>query len=184
MKRTGFILLLVFLLKIMMPEQMTAQTTSFHDFSAEAIDGTVIDFQDYKGKKLLVVNTASKCGFTPQYKELEELYQEFGGENFIIIGFPANNFKNQEPGSNEEIREFCEVNYGVTFQMMSKISVKDDDISPIYEWLTSKELNGVMDSEVTWNFQKYMIDEEGNLVDFVPPRESPKSEKIVSWIKG
>lgn len=184
MKKKESVYLIVALLILIFPAKMIAQSTSFHTFSARTIDGMVIDFKDFKGKKILVVNTASKCGLTPQYKELEELNQEYGGEHFMIIGFPANNFMNQEPGSDEDIKEFCEVNYGVTFQMMSKISVKDDDINPIYEWLTSKELNGVMDSEVTWNFQKYMVDEEGNLVDFASPRESPKSEKIIDWLKG
>lgn len=184
MKKKESVYLIIALLILIFPVNMIAQTTNFHTFSAKTIDGEVIDFKDFKGKKILVVNTASKCGLTPQYKELEELNQEFGGEQFMIIGFPANNFMNQEPGTDEDIKEFCEVNYGVTFQMMSKISVKDDDISPIYEWLTSKELNGVMDSEVSWNFQKYMIDEDGNLVDFASPRESPKSEKIIDWLKG
>lgn len=184
MKKKESVYLIVALLILIFPVNMIAQTTNIHSFSAKTIDGEVIDFKDFKGKKILVVNTASKCGFTPQYKELEELYQEYGGENFVIVGFPANNFKNQEPGTDEDIKEFCEVNYGVTFQMMSKISVRDEDVSPVYEWLTSKEKNGVMDSEVTWNFQKYMIDEDGNLVDFASPRESPKSEKIIDWLKG
>jgi glutathione peroxidase len=161
-----------------------AQNKNFHSFSATTIDGKTLDLSTLKGKKVLVVNTASKCGFTPQYKELEELYKQYGGDKFTIIGFPANNFLSQEPGSDEEIKQFCEVNYGVTFQMMSKISVKGNDIHPIYRWLTSKEENGVMDSKVSWNFQKYMIDEDGNLVDYVDPKKSPMTEKIVNWIKG
>jgi glutathione peroxidase len=135
-----------------------------------------------KGKKVLVVNTASKCGYTPQYEQLEAIYKKYGGDKFTIIGFPANNFMSQEPGTNEEIRQFCTLNYGVTFQMMAKISVKGKDIDPLYQWLTTKKENGVMDAPVKWNFQKFMIDENGKLAGMVPPGEKPDSEKIVSWI--
>lgn len=161
-----------------------AQTKTFHDFKANTITGEELDLSTLKGKKVLVVNTASKCGLTPQYEELESLYKEYGGDDFTIIGFPANNFLSQEPGTDEEIQEFCEVNYGVTFQMMSKISVKGNDMHPIYQWLTTRELNGVEDSKVSWNFQKYMIDEEGKLVGHVSPKTSPKSEEIINWIKS
>lgn len=176
--------LIFLLLNIFIMNVTNSQDKTFHDFFATTIDGKMIDMSSFKGKKVLVVNTASRCGLTPQYEELEELYKTYGGENFIIIGFPANNFLSQEPGTNDEIKEFCEVNYGVSFQMMSKISVKGKDIDPIYKWLTSKEENGVMDSKVSWNFQKYMIDEEGRLVDYASPKESPLSDKIVNWIKG
>lgn len=171
-------------LNLLMVNVIIAQNKNFHSFTATTIDGNQLDFSTLKGKKILVVNTASKCGFTPQYKELEELYKQYGGDRFTIIGFPANNFLSQEPGTDDEIKQFCEINYGVTFQMMSKISVKGDDMHPVYKWLTSKEENGVMDSKVSWNFQKYMIDENGNLVDFVDPKKSPMTEKIVNWIKG
>src|SRR5512133_1845753 len=113
----------------------------------------------------MVVNVASTCGLTPQYKELEEIYEKYQSDNFVIIGFPANNFMNQEPGTAGEIRKFCTDNYGVTFPIMEKISVKGDDMHPVYQWLTSKSKNGVKDSEVTWNFQKYLIDEKGNLIE-------------------
>jgi len=156
---------------------------SFYDFKVKDIDGKDFNLSSLKGKKVLVVNTASKCGFTPQYKQLQELYKTYGGDKFTIIGFPANNFLKQEPGTNKEIAEFCEKNYGVTFQMMSKISVKGNDIDPLYQWLTSKSKNGVLDSEVHWNFQKYLIDENGKLVDMVEPKVKPDDEKIVSWIK-
>ena len=156
---------------------------SFYDFKVKDIDGKEFDLSSLKGEKVLVVNTASKCGFTPQYKQLEEVFKTYGGDKFTIIGFPANNFMQQEPGSNKEIAEFCEKNYGVTFKMMSKISVKGDDMAPLYQWLTSKSKNGVMDSEVKWNFQKYLIDENGHLVDVVEPKVKPDDEKIVSWIK-
>jgi glutathione peroxidase len=156
---------------------------TLYDFKTQTIDGKSFDLSTLKGKKVLIVNTASKCGFTPQYKDLEELYKTYGGDKFVIIGFPANNFASQEPGTNSDIKQFCSLNYGVTFPMMSKISVKGDDMDPIYKWLTKKELNGKMDTEVKWNFQKYMIDEKGYLVDMVDPKTSPKSEKIVDWIK-
>lgn len=157
---------------------------TFHDFTVTTIDGEQLALSSFKGRKVLVVNTASKCGLTPQYEQLEALYEEYGGERFAIIGFPANNFMSQEPGTNEEIREFCQKNYGVTFPMMSKISVKGDDIHPLYSWLTQKKENGVMDAKVTWNFQKFLIDADGNLVDMVPPSEKPDSERIINFIKG
>jgi glutathione peroxidase len=156
---------------------------NFHSFKTQTIDGQLYDLSELKGKKVLVVNTASKCGLTPQYKELEALYQKYKDNGFTIIGFPANNFMNQEPGTNEEIAEFCELNYGVTFPMMSKISVKGDDQDPIYKWLTNKSQNGKIDAEVSWNFQKFMIDENGNIVDYASPREKPFSDKIVQWIE-
>jgi len=156
---------------------------SFYDFKVKDIEGKDFDLSSLKGKKVMVVNTASKCGNTPQYADLEKLYEEYKNQKFVIIGFPANNFGKQEPGTNEEIAEFCEKNYGVTFPIMSKISVKGDDIDPLYQWLTAKSKNGVMDSEVKWNFQKYLIDENGKLVDMVDPKVKPYDEKILSWIK-
>lgn len=164
---------------------MTAQekaVLNFHSFSAKTIQGETVSMEQYKGKKILVVNTASRCGLTPQYKALEKLYKEYGGDDFVIIGFPANNFLSQEPGTNEEIAAFCKENYGVTFPMMSKISVKGKDQHPIYQWLTQKNLNHKMDSKIKWNFQKYLIDEQGKLVDVAWPKEQPDSEKIVNWI--
>jgi glutathione peroxidase len=156
---------------------------SFYDLKALTIDGKEFSFSSLKGKKVLIVNTASRCGNTPQYEALEKLYQKYGGDNFVILGFPANNFLHQEPGTNEEIKEFCRLNYGVTFQMMSKISVKGDDMHPVYRWLTSKDENGVMDSEVKWNFQKYLVDKRGRLVNVIRPKEDPLSDEIVSWIE-
>jgi glutathione peroxidase len=157
---------------------------TFHDFTVKTIEGQTISLSQFKGEKVLVVNTASKCGLTPQYEDLEKLYKQFGGEDFTIIGFPANNFLKQEPGTNAEIKQFCNDSYGVSFPMMAKISVKGDDIDPLYQWLTSKDLNGVMDAEVTWNFQKFMIDESGHLAGMAPPKEKPYSEKILNWITG
>jgi glutathione peroxidase len=159
-----------------------AQKTNFHNFKTKTIDGQPFDLASLKGKKVLVVNTASKCGLTPQYKDLQALFAKYGGDKFVIIGFPANNFMSQEPGSNSEIKQFCTEEYKVTFPMMQKISVKGDDIDPIYKWLTSKSLNGKMDADVSWNFQKFMIDENGNLVDMASPKTKPDDEKIIKWI--
>lgn len=156
--------------------------SGFYDFKVKTLEGNDFDFASLKGKKVMIVNTASKCGFTPQYKDLEELYEKEGGK-LVIIGFPANNFLNQEPGSASEIREFCTKNYGVTFPLMEKISVKGKDMHPLYQWLTSKDKNGVMDSEVKWNFQKYLIDENGKLVDVIYSREKPGSDKVMAWLK-
>ena len=157
---------------------------SFYDFTVKDIEGNNFDLSSLKGKKVLVVNTASKCGFTPQYEGLEKLYKSYGGDKFTIIGFPANNFANQEPGSNDEIAAFCQKNYGVTFPMMSKISVKGDDMAPLYQWLTSKSKNGVLDSDVKWNFQKYLIDENGHLVNVLLSKVTPDDPEIVNWIKN
>lgn len=157
---------------------------SFHDFVVEDIDGNTFKFSSLKGKKVMVVNTASKCGLTPQYEALEEVYKKYGGEKFEIVGFPANNFMSQEPGTDEEIKDFCQKNYGVSFKMMSKISVKGNDMHPVYKWLTSKKLNGKEDSDVSWNFQKYLIDEQGNLVKVISPRTKPDDKEIIDWITG
>lgn len=159
-------------------------TASFYDLKAKTIDGKEFSFADLKGKKVMIVNTASKCGYTHQYEDLEKLFKAYKDKNFVIIGFPANNFGKQEPGTNDEIKEFCTKNYGVTFQMMEKIDVKGDDMNAVYKWLTSKELNGKMDSSVKWNFQKYLIDEKGNLVDVAYSNDKPMDDKIVNWING
>jgi glutathione peroxidase len=159
------------------------QISGFYDFKVRTLEGKEFDFASLKGKKVMIVNTASKCGFTPQYKDLEEVYEKYQG-NLVIIGFPANNFMNQEPGSAADIRKFCTENYGVTFPMMEKISVKGDDMAPLYKWLTLKDKNGVMDSEVKWNFQKYLIDENGKLVDVVYSKDKPDSEKVIAWISS
>jgi len=157
---------------------------SFYDFTVKDINGNEFPLSKLKGKKVLVVNTASKCGLTPQYEGLQDLYEQYGGDDFEIIGFPANNFAKQEPGTNEEIAEFCSINYGVTFPMMSKISVKGDDQHPLYKWLTTESENGLEDSKVSWNFQKYMINEQGELVGHLEPRKKPDHKDLVSWIKN
>ena len=149
---------------------------TIYDFSVNDIEGNKFDLASLKGKKVMIVNTASKCGLTPQYEGLEKLYEKFKDKNFIIIGFPANNFANQEPGSNDEIAQFCQKNYGVSFPMMAKISVKGDDQHELYQWLTSKELNEKMDSKVKWNFQKYLINPDGTLYKFLSPKQ-------IQWMK-
>ena len=153
---------------------------SFHDFKMKSIDGKLIDFSEFKGKKVLIVNTASKCGYTPQYSELQELHLQF--PKLVILGFPANNFMAQEPGSNETIKDFCEKNYGVTFQMMEKISVKGDDAAPLYKWLSTKELNGWNNEGPSWNFGKYLVDEQGKLLKYFPSRVNPTSKEIVDLL--
>ncbi len=161
----------------------SAQNPGFYDFKVKTLEGKDFDLSTLKGKKVMVVNTASKCGFTPQYKDLEETYEKYG-EDLVILGFPANNFMNQEPGTAIEIRTFCTEKYGVSFPMMEKISVKGSDIHPLYKWLTTKEKNGVMDSEVKWNFQKYLIDENGNLVDVLYSKDKPSSDKVTLWLSS
>ena len=160
-----------------------AGPVTIHQFKVPSIEGQTIDFSKFKGKKVLIVNTASKCGYTPQYAELEQLHKAYGSK-LVIVGFPANNFGGQEPGSNEEIVEFCKKNYGVTFPMMSKISVKGKDIHEVYQFLTQKDKNGLQDSQVEWNFQKYLINEEGELIKVLSPRVLPTDSEIVGWING
>ncbi len=168
---------------ILSPGSIPGPNASFYDFKVKTLEGKEFDFASLKGKKVMIVNTASKCGFTPQYKDLEALYEQYGNK-LVIIGFPANNFAGQEPGTAADIRQFCTENYGVTFPMMEKISVKGDDMNPVYKWLTSKALNGVMDSEVKWNFQKYLIDENGKLADVIYSREKPGSDKVIAWLNS
>lgn len=155
----------------------------FYDFKVKTLEGGQFDFSQLKGKKVMIVNTASKCGNTPQYKQLEAMYEKYGKE-LVIIGFPANDFGAQEPGTAAEIQKFCKDNYSVTFPMMDKITVKGKDMAPVYKWLTSKQLNGVKDSEVKWNFQKYLIDENGKLVDVLDPKEMPDSQKVIAWLSN
>lgn len=159
-------------------------TMSFYDFEVTDLEGESFNFESLKGKRVLIVNTASECGYTPQYAQLQELYEEYGGESFTIVGFPANNFGGQEPGSDAEIRSFCSKNYGVSFPMMSKISVKGDDMHQVYQWLTQSDMNGVSDATVQWNFHKFLIDENGNWVASHPSSVTPLDEKITSFAKG
>ena len=157
---------------------------SIYQFEAEDINGKLISMSSFKGKKIMIVNTASKCGLTPQYKELEELYEKYKDKNLVIVGFPANNFMRQEPGNNKEIAQFCSATYGITFPMMAKISVKGKDMHPLYKFLTKKELNGKISSSVKWNFQKYLIDENGFLSKVISPQTSPLDKEITEWIEN
>jgi glutathione peroxidase len=159
-------------------------TNTIYQFKVKDISGNDFDLASLKGKKVMIVNTASECGLTPQYVQLQELYTEYKDDNFIIIGFPANNFGAQEPGSNEQIATFCQRNYGVTFPMMEKISVKGDDTHPLYQFLTHKDKNGLEDNEVKWNFQKYLINEDGTLAKVVGPETLPIDEAVIQWIKS
>lgn len=160
-----------------------AENSSIHQFKVEDINGKVFDFSSLRGKKILIVNVASKCGLTPQYKELQELYDKYKDTGFVVVAFPSNDFANQEPGTASEIKDFCSNTYQITFPLMNKIKVKGKNCAPIYSWLTKKEKNKVLDSEIEWNFQKYLIDEAGRLVDVIKPRESPLSRKITEWIE-
>ncbi|RUT68144.1 glutathione peroxidase [Flavobacterium cupreum] len=161
---------------------MTKET--IYQFKVEDLSGNPFDFASLKGKKVMIVNTASKCGLTPQYKDLEAIYKEYKDKGFVIVGFPANNFASQEPGTNEEIGAFCQQNYGVTFPMMDKVSVKGDDMCEVYKFLTQKSKNGLQDSEVEWNFQKYLINEKGELVKVIKPRTLPTDPEVINWIKS
>lgn len=158
--------------------------SSIHTFKVKTLEGQDFDFASLKGKKILVVNTASKCGFTPQFEQLQTLYETYKDRGFVVIGFPCNQFASQDPGSADEIKSFCTRNYGVSFPMMEKIDVKGENAAPIYRWLTSKSENGVESSAVKWNFQKYMIDENGFLVGHVASYKKPDCKKIVNWIEN
>ena len=173
MKISLFITLL-FNTFIMMSQQ------SVHEFTINTIDGESKNLSDYKGKKMLFVNTASQCGFTPQYMELQELHEKHGDE-LVIIGFPANNFGGQEPGSNDQIKTFCKKNYGVSFILSEKVSVKGKNIDPIFEWLNAQD-NQSFKGDIMWNFEKYLIDESGKLIKRYRSMTKPDSDKIISLI--
>lgn len=154
------------------PAKVMAPTKSLYDFTVKSLDGKPVALSAYRGKKVVILNTASKCGFTPQYADWEKFYKEHG-DKIVVLGFPANNFMSQEPGSNDEIATFCKKNYGVTFPMFEKVSVKGDDKAPLYQWLTTKSLNGWNDQEPTWNFCKYVVNEKGELTNFFNSKVKP-----------
>ncbi|MGZ5282443.1 MAG: glutathione peroxidase [Bacteroidia bacterium] len=153
-----------------------------YDFTFRTLEGKEIKLSDYKGKKIMIVNTASECGYTPQYEQLEAVYKKYQ-DKLIIIGFPTNDFGAQEPGSNKDIEQFCKKNYGVTFPVSEKITVKGNGMSTLYKWLTTKSLNGKLDSDVKWNFQKYLIDEKGNLIGMYESKVKPNAEEIIREIE-
>lgn len=154
-----------------------------YEFKMEALDHSEVDFAQFKGKKILLVNVASECGFTPQYEKLQKLHEQYG-HKVTVIGFPANNFGGQEPGSDEEIGAFCKKNYGVTFLMMSKISVKGPDMAPLYKWLSDKSLNGWNDKSPSWNFCKYLVNEKGELLNFFGSSVDPLGKEIIHAIEN
>lgn len=167
---------------IMLSAFTLAGDPTIHSFKVKSIEGKTIDFSKFKGKKILVVNTASKCGYTPQYEALQKVYDQYK-DKLVIVGFPANNFGAQEPGADSEIQEFCKARFGVTFPLASKISVKGDDTAPIYKWLTSKAENGVLDATITWNFNKFLLDENGKMIAYFPSKVTPDSEEILKYLK-
>ena len=160
----------------------TTQAQSIHNFTVKSIDGKTLNLASFKGKKILIVNTASKCGYTPQYEALEKVYEQYK-DKLVIIGFPCNQFGGQEPGSNEEIIAFCKKNYGVSFPLADKIDVKGDNMAPIYQWLTTKSKNGILDASISWNFNKFLIDENGKMIAYFPSNVKPDSETILSYLK-
>ncbi|MGY6523049.1 MAG: glutathione peroxidase [Mongoliitalea sp.] len=163
-------------------DQLLMEKT-IYDFKMKNINGDEVDFSQFQGKKLLLVNVASRCGYTPQYEDLQKLHEQYG-DQVTILGFPANNFGGQEPGTNEQIKEFCSSKFGVTFTMMDKISVKGADKHPLYRWLSDKDLNGWNDKEPSWNFCKYFINEKGELVKFFPSSVKPMDNQILELIKA
>lgn len=183
LKKYTSVFLLTFLLSCM-NHYNQGNKLSFYDIKAKTIDGEEFDMSSLKGKKLLVVNVASKCGLTPQYKQLEELYKEYKNQNFTVLAFPSSDFANQEYSDSQKISSFCQKNYGVTFPIFEKVSVKGKSMHYIYQWLTEKNKNGKKNVSVLWNFQKFIIDENGQWVDYFLPTTSPKSKKIVKWINS
>jgi glutathione peroxidase len=161
---------------------LTTNAQSIHSFTVKSIDGKNLNLASFKGKKILIVNTASKCGYTPQYEGLEKVYEQYK-DKLVILGFPCNQFGGQEPGSNEEIVAFCKKNYGVSFPLADKIDVKGDNIAPIYQWLTMKSKNGILDASISWNFNKFLIDENGKMIAYFPSSVKPDSESILSYLK-
>lgn len=171
------------LLSILLMASMTAlNAQSIHGFTVKSIDGKDIKMSSFKGKKILIVNTASKCGYTPQYESLEKVYEQYK-DKLVIIGFPCNQFGGQEPGSNEEIVEFCKKNYGVTFPLADKVDVKGENTAAIYQWLTQKSKNGIVDATISWNFNKFLLDENGKMIAYYPSNVKPDSEAILSHLK-
>lgn len=161
---------------------VTMTGASIYDFKVPGLEGGTIDFSKYKGQKILIVNTASKCGLTPQYDDLEKLYKQYKGK-LVIVGFPANNFAGQEPGTKTEIAEFCKKNYGVTFPMADKVSVKGDDIAPIFKYLVDEAAKKGIKDPISWNFTKFLVDEKGQLITVFSPRTKPMSEEVLKYLK-
>lgn len=183
MKNLALTFAFIFFVKVGVCQNQNAMEQTIYQFKVKDIEGNEFDFENLRGKKIMVVNTASKCGLTGQYRGLEKLYDQYKGSGFVIVGFPANDFMWQEPGTNKEIAEFCEKNYGVSFPMMSKITVKGSGIHPLYKFLTQVEQNGYKSSSVSWNFQKYLIGRNGKLEKIITPRTAPMSEEVTEWVE-
>lgn len=164
-------------------KQKGKEMNSIYDFTMKDIDGNDVKLEQFKGKAILIVNVASKCGFTSQYEGLQKIYSQYNDQGFVILGFPANNFLGQEPGTNEEIKQFCSLNYNVTFPMFSKISVKGKNIAPLYKFLTSKETNPEFSGDISWNFNKFLIDRDGKIVARFGSRTKPESEEMIQAIE-
>ena len=184
MKHLALFITLVFFINLGNCQNDNAMDQTIYQFKVKDIKGNTFDFENLRGKKIMIVNTASKCGLTGQYKGLQKLYDRYKYSGFVIVGFPANDFLWQEPGSDKEIAAFCEKNYGVTFPMMSKITVKGSEMHPLYQFLTQVRKNGVKSSTVSWNFQKYLINPDGRLARVVSPRTQPDDPSVISWIKS
>jgi glutathione peroxidase len=183
MKNLSLNILIILFVNLGICQNDNVMDQTIYQFEVKDIEGKIFDFEKLRGKKIMIVNTASKCGLTPQYKELQKLYDRYKDSGFIIVGFPANDFLWQEPGSDKEIAAFCEKNYGVTFPMMSKIKVVGRNMHPVYQFLTQARQNGFKSSKVSWNFQKYLIGKDGKLEKIITPRTSPMSEEVISWIE-
>ena len=174
----------ILLAKNLAPSPSTNMAKSIHDFSVKNIDGQEVKLSTYKGKIALVVNVASKCGYTPQYDGLQAIYAKYKDQGLVILGFPANNFMGQEPGTNEEIKTFCQTKFNVSFPLFAKISVKGDDIHPLYQFLTSKESNPEFAGNITWNFNKFLVDQNGKVIARFETKEKPEGEKITQAIEA
>ncbi len=178
------ILALLISFPILTKSQNMSNDQTIYQFEMDNLQGEPVSLETYKDKVVLVVNVASKCGLTPQYKDLQETYAKYKDKGLVILGFPANNFAGQEPGTNSEIEQFCQLNYGVDFPMFSKISVKGSDQHPFYQFLTQKAKNGVLDAEMAWNFQKFLIGKDGKVKEVIPPTTKVTSNEIVESIEG
>jgi len=176
--------LIIPLLMMFVSINVLSQVGDIYHLKSDDISGEVFDFKNLKGKKVIIVNTASKCMYTPQYKALQKLYEKYNKTGLEILAFPCNDFFNREPGTNKEISEFCSNKYNITFKVMSKIHCKGDKIHPVYKYLTTKDENGQADSEVKWNFQKYLIDEDGEISYIIPPGTKPDAKVVINWLEN
>ena len=183
MKKFALYVLLILFANPVFCQNDNSMDQTIYQFKVKDIEGKTFDFEDLRGKKIMIVNTASKCGLTSQYRGLQKLYNRYKSSGFVIVGFPANDFLWQEPGSDKEIAAFCEKNYGVTFPIMSKITVNGSEMHPLYQFLTQVRKNGVKSSTVSWNFQKYLIGQDGKLKKIITPRTAPMSEEVIDWVE-